>query len=116
LEEVFAILILVCVVLGLACLVLGIVLLVRFFKTEEKRFLWKGLVLTFIVPGFLAYLGYEVFKRIEDIIIPVMCYTLSSFPDRGLSPAFLLYREELLKKYEGSISIDVLAKISEKES
>ena len=99
-------------VLILASLISGIVFLVKYFKTKTKKFLWIGLVLTFIVLGILIYLTYKI---VFEPAMIVTCYEpmMVDIP-QNMTPAFLLYKKGIIKKIKNRLPKNVVEKISKK--
>jgi hypothetical protein len=98
-------------ILALSSFCVGIIFLVKYFKTKKLKFLWLGIGLTFIVPGLLLFFAYKLSYSSSY----VTCYEpMVKNITENVTPLFLLYKKDLLKKTRTKVSDNVFGKISKK--
>jgi len=102
------------IILIIISIIIGAIFLYKYKKTKQKKFLWLGLVLSFVVPGILILI---LFWWIYTSAIT--CYAPVS--DNGyLStiiglPLFIKQRDRFVNKFKNQVSKDVFDKISKKK-
>lgn len=90
--------------------------LYKYKKTKQKKFLWIGLVLTFIVPGILIliFIWWLYSSATASCYAPVSPYESSLSTILGI-PLFIKQREKFVNKFKNQVSKDVFDKISKKK-
>lgn len=101
---------------GIICsFIAGVYLLYKYKKTNIKKFLWFGILLTFIVPGLLILILLSWF-----VYTSVSCYMSAGPVNGNLSaligiPLFVKQRDKFINKFRNQVSQDVFNKITKKK-
>lgn len=67
------------VLVAIVSLVFGVLSFIKYSKTGKKKFLWLGILLTFIIPGILIYLAFRFY-----IVSTAVVYAPYPGPDNGM--------------------------------
>ncbi len=93
--------------------IIGVYLLYKYKKTNIKKFLWFGILLTFIVPGILILIALSYYTYIS-------CYMPAALINGNISaliglPLFVKERDKFINKFRNQVSQDVFNKITKKK-